>query len=91
MTTNATPNVPVPHGAIEVGDWAGHRSRTVLWSNWGDGWVQVDGRQHADGQVDAAVSVYGGDGEQLDAAQARKLAAALLNAADALDGLTEPS
>jgi hypothetical protein len=49
--------------------------------------VQVDGRHYADGQADAPVSVYADDGEQFDAAQARKLAAALLDAADLLDGL----
>ena len=78
---------PQHPGVIEVGDWAGHRSRTALWSTWDDGKVQVDGRQYADGQADAAVSVYADDGEQFDAAQARKLAAALLDAADLLDGL----
>ena len=41
--------------------------------------VAVAGRQWPDGTVDAAVSVYEGDGAQLDAAQARQLAAALLN------------
>jgi len=47
-----------------------------------EGDVQLDGRQHTDGQVDAAVSLYVGDGAALDAAQARKLGSALLSVAD---------
>lgn len=91
MTTSEIPNAPIPDHAIDVGDWGldttGQRSRWLLWSSFGDGDVAVDGRQHPDGTVDAAVSVWVGDGAQLDVAQARQLAANLVNAAEALDEL----
>jgi hypothetical protein len=59
----------------------------VKWTEYDGGNVSVDGRQRPGGDFDAAVSVWVGDGNQLDATQVRKLAAALLDAADKLDGL----
>jgi hypothetical protein len=89
-----SPSATTPDGALRVGDWetydgsGGAQSRTVVWAEHHGGGVAVDGRQWPDGTTDAAVSIYVGDGEPLDAAQARKLAAALLDAADGLDGIT---
>jgi hypothetical protein len=95
MTANGTPNVPIPYGAKSAGGWGddgagGMQSRSVVWTEHHGGGVAVDGRQWPDGTTDAAVSIYLGDGTQLDAAQARKLAAALLDAADELDEIGSP-
>lgn len=95
MTSNAAapqPTPPVPPGALDVGDWgrdpAGNWSRWVTWRRFADGDVQVDGHQSGDGVVTAGISLWAGDGEQLDPARARRIAAALLDADDALDSLT---
>jgi len=92
MTTFETPNVGPPATAMYVGEWecgqAGGPTRTLSWASWLDGLVTVDGRQHTDGRVDAHVSVWVGDSHEGDAAQARQLAAALLDAAEAHDLLT---
>ena len=88
-----TPNLPVPAGAT-ADDWSdftdidGDHARALLWSRHDTDkiGVAVDGWQTADGQVIRAVSLYDAD-KELTAADARKLAAALLNAADELDRL----
>jgi hypothetical protein len=83
-----------PDGATWVGDWetydgaGGLQARSVKWSEHDVGNVAVDGRQWPDGTVDASVSLYVGDGAELNAGQARQLAAALLDAADALDDIS---
>jgi len=83
-----------PDGATRVGPWetyegtGGAQSRTVVWTERADGVIVVDGRQWPDGGIDAAVSMYITDGTPLNAAQARAIAVALLDAADELDGLT---
>ena len=49
--------------------------------------VTISGLQYADGTITRSISVDGDD-ESLDATQARKIATALLDAADELDRLT---
>jgi hypothetical protein len=87
MTT--TPNLPVPPGAT-ADDWSdltdsidGGVARALTWSRHDTNkiGVAVDGWQHADGTIDRAVSQYDAD-KELTAADARQLAAALLDAAD---------
>jgi hypothetical protein len=91
MTT--TPNLPVPAGAV-ADDWCdlpdsdGDMARPLTWSRHDTDkiGVAVDGWQSTDGTVTRSVSLYDTD-DELDARDARRLAAALLNAADELDGL----
>jgi hypothetical protein len=93
MTT--TPNLPVPAGAT-ADDWCdltdidGDMARALTWSRHDTDkvGVAVDGWQSADGTVERCVSLYDAD-KELTAADARRLAAALLNAADELDGLSK--
>jgi hypothetical protein len=93
MTT--TPNLPVPAGAT-ADDWCdltdihGDMARALTWSRHDTDkvGVAVDGWQSADGTIDGGVSLYDVD-KELSAADARRLAAALLNAADELDGLAK--
>ena len=88
------PNLPVPAGAT-ADDWCdltdidGDRARALLWSRHDTNLigVAVDGWQTVTGEVTRAVSLYDTD-KELTAADARRLAAALLNAADALDRAT---
>jgi len=83
-------NVRPPAAAIHVGDWESGPdglARTLLWATWLDGTVTLDGRQRPDGGVEARVSVWLGDGTELDTAQARAHGSALSDAADALDAL----
>jgi hypothetical protein len=89
-------DIPAPPDCIQVGPWEQDAdgngwSRSLLWR---DGWnigaaaVCVDGRQHQDGHVEQVITLYGGDGStELSVGQARRLAAALLDAADTLDQL----
>lgn len=92
MTLSEIPTAPVLQGAFEVGEWGrdtpGDWSRWLLWSSHHGGEVQVDGRQRADGTASGAVTLWTGNGEQLSAVEARQLAAALLDAANAVDGLS---
>jgi hypothetical protein len=91
MTT--TPNLPIPAGA-SADDWCdltdidGDMARALAWSRHDTDkvGVAVDGWQCADGTVVRGVSLYDTE-KELTAADARRLAAALLNAADELDGL----
>ncbi len=92
MTT--TPDLPVPSGA-EADDWMdltdidGAQARTLTWSHHDTDkiGVAVDGWQYADGRVTPCVSLYDADGKELSAANARRLAAVLMDAADELDRL----
>jgi hypothetical protein len=88
-------DVPVPPGAVEAGKWFGdgrkaHRmilgaERAITGCNVV---VQAMAQQRADGSIyDAHVHIDpGGWGCHLSGAQARQLAAALLNAGDQIDG-----
>ncbi len=86
------PNLPVPAGAT-ADAWCdltaidGDRARALLWSRHDTDkiGVAVDGWQTAEGEVTRAVSLYDVEDKELTAADARRLAAALLDAADALD------
>ena len=95
MDTTQLPDLPVPAGAT-AGDWCdltdieGGITRSLEWSRHdaaGVG-VAVDGWQQADGRIDRCVSLYDTESKELTAAGARQLAAALVEAADALDRLT---
>jgi hypothetical protein len=92
MTT--TPNLPVPAGAT-ADDWCdltdihGDMARALTWSRHDTDrvGVAVDGWQNIDGTIVRGVSLYDAQDKELTAADARRLAAALLNAADELDTL----
>jgi hypothetical protein len=89
---NAIDDLPLPAGAATDG-WTSltehdEPMRFLTWSHHdaaGMG-ICVDGEQHANGTVHRHVSLYGHD-LQLTADQARALAAALVEAADEMDGL----
>jgi hypothetical protein len=72
-----------------------------VWQEWGDGYgrmysvssrdvgpmtVDVCGVQFDDGRTETSISILAGEVEQMSAAQARQLAAALVAAADEMDG-----
>ena len=63
--------------------------RCLSWSRHDTGkvGVGVDGRQHVDGRVERFIALYPSAGCDLSAGDARALAAALLEAAAALDEL----
>ena len=93
---NVTPPdlpVPAPAGAT-ADDWGyltgidNDRARALLWSRHDTDkiGVAVDGWQTAHGDITRGISLYDTD-KELTAADARQLAAALLNAADQLDQL----
>lgn len=93
MTTIGIPDVPVPVGAVP-GDWCFLGSpypeeayRSLTWARFDAAGivVAIEGAQYGDGRVHRFVGV---DGTELaSSVDARQLAAALLNAADALDEL----
>ncbi|WP_226864381.1 hypothetical protein [Mycolicibacterium baixiangningiae] len=88
--------IPVPVGAV-AGDWPGPGThpedlmRFLTWSRHdaAGAVVAVEGVQYADGRVaEPQIVVYpGGASLELTASTSRQLAAALLDAADALEGL----
>ncbi len=85
--------LPIPAGAT-ADDWldpvnaTDQVGRSLTWSSHDAARVgiTVDGWQYASGLFDRYVSLYDTD-HKLSAADARQLAAALIQAADALDGL----
>lgn len=88
-----TPDLPVPPGAT-ADDWHDQSdnlgpARFLTWSTHdaADVGVAVTGEQFADGRIDRRITVYDANSRNLNAAQARMVAAGLLNAADALDQL----
>jgi hypothetical protein len=93
MTTTNHPNLPIPAGADTDGwhnltDRPGELIRYLSWSSHdaaGVG-VGVDGAQYADGLVERYIRLYDAD-KELSADEARQLAAALIQAANALDAL----
>lgn len=87
------PHIPVPSGAT-AHEWQYPSFsledvwRDLEWSRHdaGDCVVVVQGSQYTDGRVDRYIAVHPpGVCEELTAAGARQLAAALLDAADSLD------
>ena len=93
--TMTTPNLPVPPGAT-ADDWCELTTDTsdlirfLTWSKHDTDkiGVAVDGQQFSDGRVERQVMMYDSD-MPLTAEDARKLAAALLEAAEELDRLDE--
>jgi hypothetical protein len=99
-TTHCSPSVPLPSGVAAAGSWQLNDPlpyRVVLGEDRGitdhNVVVHTVAVQFADGRIEdgriKAATVYSGRG--LTSAQARELAAALLEAADQLDGWIEPS
>jgi len=88
-------DVPVPAGAETDGSWSrdesGEWSRAVVWREFpsvGGVGLAVDGRQTSTGEVTPPqITVFADLGAQLTGAEARELAAQLLQAADKLDEL----
>lgn len=87
----------IPTGAV-AGDWSDlsgffdddQPHRVVTWSRHDAAGIviAVDGTQHADGSIDRRITMCPATLDpELDARSARQLAAALLDAADALDSL----
>lgn len=90
-----TAQIQSPANATWVGRWdntdkAGRRCRSIQWATYDAGRtsVDIDGWQDETGAVDGPhLSVYGlEDNRPLTVADARRLAAALLAAADKIDG-----
>jgi hypothetical protein len=87
-------DVPAPADATSVGRWEkdlklGGWSRTLVWREFRD-WemsVDIDGRQQCDGTVERAISAYLDECPKFTSAEARRLAALLVEAADELDRL----
>ena len=89
-------DVPVPHGAVDVGDWAdvgtpdpfrcftGSPRVINLDDRDVDVEVRVDGTQYING-VDRGIAVHIFTDDRLTSAQARQLAAALIETADEVD------
>lgn len=89
-TTALSLNIPVPAGAI-ADDWPtvmpdGALVRSLVWLDLGA--VEVSGYQYSDdGRIERGVSVYLPEDRHLSAAEARDLAAKLVEAATMLEGL----
>ncbi|POY29126.1 hypothetical protein C3469_04310 [Mycobacterium kansasii] len=88
------PNVPVPPGVTaDAGGWQhnlrdGGYCRALLWRSFGGAGgfsADIDGWQQDDGTYTRRISLWGDDGGNLTSAQARQVAAMLLDAADELD------
>jgi hypothetical protein len=92
--TAYTPNLPIPLGADADGwhNLTDRRSGQVRYLSWsshdaaGVG-VGVEGAQYDDGLVERHIGLYDVEAKELGADDARQLAAALIQAADALDAL----
>jgi hypothetical protein len=89
MTTIDLPDLPVPTRTADdwnsVGADSGLPVRSLAWSRHDKVGVSVDGWQDAAGEFLRHISLYDTEGKQLTATDARALAAALLEAADALE------
>lgn len=92
-------DVPPPAHAVEVEPWrktaAGVRCRSYKSAETGIAGlgitIEIRGSQYTDGRVDGSLGVSGEGLADLDAAAARQLAAALLTAADRLEGDVPPT
>ncbi len=94
-------NVPLPAGAVSVDEWGDAltphafrlfdgTTRTVELNRDGQVDVVIRGTQSADGTVEErGVLIYGEPDDPMPAAVARRLGAALIAAADEIDGLAE--
>lgn len=88
-------DVPVPAGAETDDSWSrdesGEWSRAVVWREFpsvGGVGLAVDGRQTSTGEVTPPqITVFADLGAQLTGAEARELAAQLLEAADKLEAI----
>jgi hypothetical protein len=82
------PDVPAPEGAVAVAPWNREGLRPFFGTQRGD--VGIYGEQNTNGTVTHRVVTVGrpGDTVELDSAGARKLAAAVLAAADEIDRWT---
>jgi hypothetical protein len=97
-TENRYPNIPPPAGAVTVYEWDAPRpftadlpSRYFVGTRRRVGRVEilVDGTQWVDGRVELSLTVHGVDNDKnIPTDTARKIAAALTEAADEIDGLT---
>ncbi|WP_322860114.1 hypothetical protein U8D42_12735 [Mycobacterium europaeum] len=93
MAAPIPPDCPIPAGAVagdwfDVGDPDAHRMLTWSRHDVIQVRITVEGTQYVDGRVERRVTLYPNSSDvDLTAAGARQLAAALLNAADALDML----
>ncbi|MDG5772362.1 hypothetical protein [Mycolicibacterium fortuitum] len=89
-TTTQVGHLPIPAGAT-ADDWPsvtpdGVPMRSLLWLDLGE--VELSGSQYLDdGRYDCGITVYAPEDHPLTAAEARSLAAKLIEAADALDRL----
>ncbi|BBX59773.1 hypothetical protein TM48_03961 [Mycobacterium shottsii] len=90
----ACADIPVPADATWVGKWEKNLkrdgySRLLVWreSREPSMAVDIDGDQQCDGTVTRYISAYLGDEPKFSSSQARKLAAMLVEAADALDAM----
>ncbi|CCK59361.1 hypothetical protein [Mycobacterium canetti] len=98
MSATTTPaNVPLPPGAsTDAAGWQDDTyataglCRALLWASF-DGAAgfsaDIDGWQQQDGSYTRHISLWGDDGGPLTSGQARKVAAMLVEAADALDAM----
>lgn len=90
-------DVAPPPEAVEVAPWrrnaAGERRRDYTAAETGvagrDITLEVRGSQHTDGRVDGRIGLTGDGLGDLDPTAARQLAAALLAAADRIEGRTD--
>lgn len=85
-------DIAPPADAIsDIGDWEhyGDNEYTRMYTAWRRTvdtiMLEVVGIQHSTGAVERHISVYGGSDDPISAEQARRHAAALLAAADALE------
>jgi hypothetical protein len=95
-TTEPFTDVSPPAGAVEIHEWHDARdtreaSRYFVGTvrRVGDAEILLDGTHYSDGRVERCLTVYGVDTERgMSTEFARKIAAALMQAANELDGLT---
>lgn len=82
-------HIATPPGAARCYHWdteEGHRDFEGVTAEIGRAYLTVEGRQYADGRCERTIMLIRDDRHGgLSSAQARELAAALLNAADELD------
>lgn len=92
-TTEHFADVPTPAGVTTISEWDDTHTSTPsrFWSGTrrliGDAEIVLDGTQWADGRVERCLTVYGVNTDQnMPTDTARKIAAALMAAANELDG-----
>lgn len=94
-TTNLFASIGLPTGATTDDEgWTANLSRpgysrSLYWASFapvGRVSADIDGRQESDGSYTCGITLWTSD-DHLDADQARRVAAMLIEAADELDGL----